>query len=461
MIRPGIPFNLFMLRLRIVVRVFRLFFLFLPTFCSFLTKPNRFQWFLSLENQIFMYLTTNQSGLFEDASIVSATEGRDQIIICATDERESLIFFSVFSSNSVTSYEIQIESLKLPKLPTGKGKGSSNQLEFEAVDGVEQVIFNRGVEMFFVADTIFPFSCFLHVEVSHSTVITVFINESTYTSPATNDPDTRSFIDISVCSPGQNETNVGPIDMVISLYAEFSVNVSFLFTTDPYVTRPPIDTLYLLDAVKRLSQSNCINITTTCGSLDFWKATSANGFNPPRLSMFPDLYSDIFLDEEWVYPDYFSVSPTSIYVYLLFEQSSDIDIVDDIQLSFGACLVDDSGAMVVSPFTLLAPEPKKVVCDHEELTPLLELASDRLTALIDAQFSAERFQQLVELDIIRINTTWSACDRQADSFINQTGSGSLIQEKVDDNCENSDCVTFFFEDYLVKLKFDKRGGLYQ
>ena len=410
-----------------------------------------------------LYLSYQQPVcFFGEADVSSALEGRDQIIVCPSQPRTNVIYFSVFGSNSVVGYTLEIISLDLPLLREGSGAVFINQERFTAIDGQPVTIFNRGVEMVFTAGDVSPFSCFLHAEVLEGGTVAVEINGKYYTSAPAFTSVSRSFIDVSVCPSDYSGGPIPEFDLNIYLFASTEIDLSFLYTTAPYVKLVLYSSLPVLDSMNRLSQSECIFLTSSCDTEDVWIGTSSNAFNPPRPSLFSNEFIDIFLDGEWIYPEYKDVSPRSVYAYFLFPQNTNIrPLVERLGVSFGACIVDDQGHTLVEPDIYVSPQPKAITCNYEENLPLLDLMSQRVTALINLQISGEPFSRLVELDIIRYNTIWSACERQTDSFLNHTTedeTAAIDTLKIEEECSDPDCSQFFFADYLLNRNLVTEGN---
>jgi hypothetical protein len=66
----------------------------------------------------------------------------------------------------------------------------------------------------------------------------------------------------------------------------------------------------------------------------------------------------------------------------------------------------------------------------------------------------------MELDIIRYNTTWSACERQSVSYLFWEGEDGtwgnyteVDEEKAERECSSANCTLLYFQDLLANENF--------
>lgn len=97
----------------------------------------------------------------------------------------------------------------------------------------------------------------------------------------------------------------------------------------------------------------------------------------------------------------------------------------------------------------ISPVPMAIQCnstDFELPSQILLTVLSNLTSLNVTDPSP--YLDLVMLDILRYNTTWSACERQVDSFFEVHNALSPLNVMaVDDKCSCSNCFFTFLKDF--------------
>lgn len=399
--------------------------------------------------------------------------GRDQIVLCPPLE-SSIGFVSVYSFNGTLAFTIEL-IVVTPIVTSTRRLDWEDELTVTLADGSD---FHREIsksrqQIRRSEDILYPFyfndthtptttlslellyrSCVLHVEVRGHALFQLYIGDAAYQST----PDVykgRSYLDVSLCYYEVNGSHAFNREGAFLTMA-LAGDSDFFFTTLPaYVRAVPMAELSLFDGSQRMSSVNALKLcdsTSSADLMDLWSSMCGNFLLPPRPSLFTD--PSTFTYAFPLAKGNCTVDEYTIHTFLLVRDTSEFPAAN-LTFDLTAVVVDSHFVQVTREE--IVPAPLNVTCDSSEFAAIQDDVTKILEEILSetSALSLERtYEHLLQLDVDRYVTPWSACLRQAEYFFSESnGQVSLNQFKVESLCTDINCTSLFFLDFQLQNRF--------